>query len=93
MIKSELIERLAQESRLSISDAKVVVDTIFDTIVQTLANGGRVELRNFGVLSLRTRKSHMGRNPKTGEKVLVGEKRVPYFKPGKAVLNALNGKK
>lgn len=93
MIKSELIERLAQESRLNMQDAKTVVDTIFDTIVQTLANGGRVELRNFGILSLKTRKSRMGRNPKTGEKVFVGEKRVPYFKPGKAVLNALNGKK
>ena len=53
MIKSELIERLAQESRLNMQDAKTVVDTIFDTIVQTLANGGRVELRNFGILSLK----------------------------------------
>lgn len=93
MIKSELIERLAQETRLGKNDAKVVVETIFDTIAQTLAEGGRVELRNFGILSLKTRKPRMGRNPKTGEQVFVPEKVVPYFKPGKAVINALNGKK
>ena len=93
MIKSELVTRLAQEMRLSAQDAKVVVDTIFDEIVKTLSEGGRVELRNFGIFSMRTRKSRMGRNPKTGEQVFVSEKKIPYFKAGKAVVNALNGKK
>jgi len=93
MIKSELVTRLAQEMHLSAQDAKVVVDTIFDEIVKTLSEGGRVELRNFGIFSMRTRKSRMGRNPKTGEQVFVSEKKIPYFKPGKAVVNALNGKK
>ena len=93
MIKSELVTRLAQEMRLSTQDAKVVVDTIFDEIIKTLSEGGRVELRNFGIFSMRTRKSRMGRNPKTGEQVFVSEKKIPYFKAGKAVVNALNGKK
>lgn len=93
MIKSELIERLAQETHLSIQNAKIVVETIFDEISKTLAEGGRVELRNFGIFSMRTHKARMGRNPKTGEQVFVAEKKAPYFKPGKAVLKALNGKK
>ena len=93
MIKSELVTRLAQEMRLSANDAKIVVDTIFDEIVKTLSEGGRVELRNFGIFSMRTRKSRMGRNPKTGAQVFVSEKKIPYFKAGKAVVNALNGKK
>ena len=93
MIKSELTTRLAQEMRLSAHDAKIVVETIFDEIIKTLSEGGRVELRNFGIFSMRTRKSRMGRNPKTGEQVFVSEKKIPYFKAGKAVLKALNGKK
>ncbi len=93
MIKSELITRLAQEMHLSTQNAKVVVETIFDEIIQTLLEGGRVELRNFGIFSMRTRKSRMGRNPKTGEQVFVPEKRIPYFKAGKAIVNAINGKK
>ena len=93
MIKSELIERLAQEMRLSTNNAKIVVDTIFDEIVRTLSEGGRVELRNFGIFSMRTHKARMGRNPKTGAQVFVPEKKTPYFKPGKAVLKAINGQK
>lgn len=92
MIKSELIVRLAQKTNLSKSDAKKAVDTIFDEIIKALAEGNRVELRNFGILSLRTRKPRVGRNPKTGAKVQVIQKRVPFFKAGKAVKRALNKK-
>ena len=92
MIKSELIVRLAQKTNLSKSDAKKAVDTIFDEIIKALAEGNRVELRNFGILSLRTRKPRVGRNPKTGAKVQVIQKRVPFFKAGKAVKKALNKK-
>lgn len=92
MIKSELITALADKTDLTKTDAKIVVETIFKEIKDTLINGGRVELRNFGVLYLRTRKARMGRNPKTGAQVIVQEKKVPLFKPGKAVLNALNKK-
>ena len=92
MIKSELIIRLAQQTNLSKTDAKKAVDTIFEEIIKALADGGRVELRNFGVLSLHTRNSRIGRNPKTGEKVQVVQKRIPFFKAGKAVKKALNKK-
>ena len=92
MIKSELIIRLAQQTGLSKADAKKAVDTIFDEIVKTLSEGGRVELRNFGVLSLHTRGPRIGRNPKTGEKVQVVQKQIPFFKAGKAVKKALNKK-
>ncbi|MBO7483808.1 MAG: integration host factor subunit beta [Alphaproteobacteria bacterium] len=92
MIKSELIMRLVEKANLSKLDAQKAVDTIFDEIILALSEGGRVELRNFGILSVRTRKSRIGRNPKTGEKVQVQSKRVPYFKAGKAVKKALNKK-
>ena len=92
MIKSELIIRLAQKTNLSKTDAKKAVNIIFDEIIKTLSESGRVELRNFGVLSLRTRKPRVGRNPKTGTKVQVVQKRVPFFKAGKAVKKALNKK-
>ena len=92
MIKSELIIRLAQKANLSKSDAKKAVDTLFDEIILALAEGNRVELRNFGILSLRTRKARVGRNPKTGERVQIVPKRVPFFKAGKAVKKALNKK-
>ena len=92
MIKSELIMRLAKKTGLSKTDSKKAVDTIFDEIIRVLSDGGRVELRNFGILSLRTRKARIGRNPKTGEKVQVVQKQIPFFKAGKAVTKALNKK-
>ena len=92
MIKSELIIRLAQQTGLNKADAKKAVDTIFDEITKALSEGGRVELRNFGVLSLHTRRPRIGRNPKTGERVQVVQKQIPFFKAGKAVKKALNKK-
>ena len=92
MIKSELIIRLAQQTGLSKTDAKKAVETIFNEIIKTLADGGRVELRNFGILSLHTRSPRIGRNPKTGTQVQVEQKRIPFFKAGKAVKKALNKK-
>ena len=90
MIKSELVLQLAEQENLSKADAKRAADTIFNEIVATLKKGGRVELRNFGVIFVKTRKARMGRNPKTGAQVMVSEKRVPFFKAGKAVKKALN---
>ena len=92
MIKSELVIRLAQKANLSKTDAKKAVDTIFDEILTALEKGNRVELRNFGIFSLRTRKPRIGRNPKTGEKVQIIQKHIPFFKAGKAVKKALNKK-
>lgn len=92
MIKSELVINLAKKTGLSKADAKKALDIIFDEITSALVQGNRVELRNFGILSLRTRKPRTGRNPKTGEKVQVQQKKVPFFKAGKAVKKALNKK-
>jgi len=92
MIKSELVDKLAETENISKVVAKRIVNTIFDTITETLAQGNRVELREFGVLSVRTRKARSGRNPKTGVSVSVAEKKVPFFKAGKAVKQALNKK-
>ncbi len=92
MIKSELIDRLAEKENISRVVAKRIVNTLFDTITQALIEGNRVELREFGILSVRNRKARLGRNPKTGASVHVVEKKVPFFKAGKAVKEALNRK-
>lgn len=92
MIKSELIAKVAEQHKLVKSDAERVVTTVFDIISKALAEGNRVELRGFGVLSVRTRKPRLARNPKTGEKVQVEEKKVPFFKAGKSINTALNSK-
>lgn len=92
MIKSELIDKVAETENVSRAIAKRIVNTIFDTITTALIEGNRVELREFGILSVRTRKARTGRNPKTGASVQVAEKKVPFFKAGKAVKKALNRK-
>ena len=71
MIKSELISKIAEQNNLSKNDAERVVSTVFNEITKALSDGNRVELRGFGVLSVRTRKPRLARNPKTGAK--------PYF--------------
>ena len=90
MIKSELVDKLAETENISKTVAKRIVNTIFDTITAALVQGSRVELREFGILSVRDRKARVGRNPKTGASVQVSNKRVPFFKAGKAVKEALN---
>ena len=92
MIKSELIDILAEKENISRLVAKRIVNTLFDTITQALIQGNRVELREFGIISVRKHKARVGRNPKTGATVQVIEKKVPFFKAGKAVKEALNKK-
>ncbi len=92
MIKSELIKKVAEENRLKHADAERVVSTIFDHIVNALAEGNRVELRGFGILTVRTRKARKARNPKTGAPVFIAEKKVPFFKAGKDIQDALNNR-
>ncbi|MEL7691889.1 integration host factor subunit beta [Citromicrobium bathyomarinum] len=92
MIRSELLQKLASDNpELRAQEVDQVVDIFFDEIAQRLAEGGRVELRGFGAFSTREREARTGRNPRTGEAVDVPAKRVPYFKPGKEMRNALNG--
>jgi len=91
MIRSELLQALAKENpELRAEDIERALDTFFDEIAESLASGGRVELRGFGAFSTRNRDGRQGRNPRTGETVEVPEKRVPYFKPGKEMRLRLN---
>lgn len=91
MIRSELVTAVTDMNpHLSQKDVERVVSTIFDSIAGALAEGRRVELRGFGAFSTRARDPRVGRNPRTGAKVDVGAKRVPYFKPGKDLRERLN---
>lgn len=91
MIRSELLQKLAQDNpELRAQEVEQVVDIFFEEIAERLAEGGRIELRGFGAFSTREREARTGRNPRTGEAVDVPAKRVPYFKPGKEMRNALN---
>ena len=91
MIRSQLMARLsAAHPDLSSTDIERLVGTILSAITDTLAEGGRVELRGFGAFSTRARDPRPGRNPRTGETVDVDAKRVVHFKPGKDVLARLN---
>lgn len=84
MTKSELIARLAGNyNQLVAKDAEFAVKTILDAMAQALANGQRIEIRGFGSFALNVRPPRIGRNPKSGDTVMVQEKRVPHFKPGK----------
>ena len=92
MIRSELVQKIASEnSDLRLEEVERIVDTFFDSIVDQLASGGRVELRGFGAFSTRSRESRVARNPRTGASVDVKAKSVPYFKPGKEMRERLNG--
>ena len=93
MIRSELLAELAKDNPgLRAEEIEQVVDIFFEEISSRLADGGRVELRGFGAFSTRERDARKGRNPRTGEPVDVPAKRVPYFKPGKEMREALNEK-
>lgn len=92
MTKSDLIELLARKHpHLLARDIERIVNTIFDTITNTLAKGGRVELRGFGAFSVKKREARQGRNPRTGETVSVAAKVTPFFKTGKLLRDRLNG--
>lgn len=93
MIKSELVQKIADENRhLYQRDVERIVGTIFDEIVEAMADGKRVELRGFGAFSVKKRDARTGRNPRTGVTVSVEEKHVPFFKTGKLLRDRLNGK-
>ncbi len=94
MTKSELIQRLAEmypDPRLYHRDYERVVNKIFEEITVALARGDRVELRGFGAFSVRERDARVGRNPRTGAAVQVGQKRLPFFKTGKELRDRVNG--
>jgi integration host factor subunit beta len=89
--KSELIAELAADNpHLRVSDAELIVTTIFDQITEALARGERVELRGFGAFRVKRRDAHIGRNPRTGVVVSVKEKTLPFFKAGRRLHARLN---
>ena len=91
MTKSVLIEKIAEKVEgLSKKQTEVVIETIFESIKDSLANGGKVEIRGFGNFKLRSRNARKARNPKTGESVDVPPKKVPYFKVGKELREMVN---
>lgn len=91
MTKSELIERVAQESGLTKGRAEMVVNTIFDSMTAALIAGDGIEIRGFGSFTVRQYKSYEGRNPRTGDVVHVAPKRLPFFKVGKELRERVNG--
>ena len=92
MIKSELVQAIANKNpHLFLRDVENIVNAIFEEITVALADGNRVELRGFGAFSVKNRPARVGRNPRTGEQVDVGEKYVPQFKAGKEIRERLNG--
>ncbi len=82
MVKSELIENLAERADITLAKAEEIVDLFFDAVTETLCNGHRVEIRGFGAFTVREYKAYEGRNPKTGEKITVPPKRLPFWKTG-----------
>ena len=90
MNKSELIKTLAEQSDISMDEATLVVNTFFDCMKEALLQGDRVEIRGFGSFKIKEYGAYAGRNPRTGEKVEVQTKRLPFFRAGKELKEFLN---
>ena len=90
MTKKEIVKTISDETGLNQQQIKQVVQKTFDSIVQTLVEEGRIELRNFGVFQVRPRAARKARNPRTGRQVEVPEKFVVSFKPGKVMEERVN---
>ena len=90
MTKAELVNKIMQKTDLGKKDASIIVQTILDSIIESLQSGEKVELRGFGSFKIRVRGPRKGRNPKTGESVNVPPKKIPYFKPGKELRDLIN---
>lgn len=87
--KAELIENVASSTGLTKKDATAVVDAVFSTIQETLAKGEKVQLIGFGNFEVRERAARKGRNPQTGQEIQIAASKVPAFKPGKALKDAV----
>jgi len=90
MTKADLVEEVAKVTELTRKDSEVIVDTMFESVIRALKAGDKLEVRGFGSFRVRQRNARVGRNPKTGEKVEVPAKRVPYFKPSKELKDLIN---
>jgi integration host factor subunit beta len=90
MTKADLIEEVSRLAELTRKDSEVIVETIFDSVVRSLRVGDKIEIRGFGSFRTRQRKPRVGRNPKTGDRVEVPAKKIPFFKPSKELKDLIN---
>ena len=90
MTKADLVEKVTAAGELTRRDGEVIVETIFDAVIGALKSGDKIEIRGFGSFRTRQRNPRIGRNPKTGERVEVPAKKVPYFKPSKELRDLVN---
>jgi integration host factor subunit beta len=90
MTKADLIENVSQAVEMSRKDSEIIVETIFESIVKSLRSGDKIEIRGFGSFRTRQRNSRIGRNPKTGARVDVPAKKIPFFKPSKELKDLVN---
>ena len=90
MTKADLIEEVARTVNETRGTAETIVETIFNSIVRSLRSGDKIEIRGFGSFRTRQRQPRVGRNPKTGTKVEVPSKKIPYFKPSKELKDVVN---
>lgn len=90
MTKADLIEEVSRVVELTRKDSEIVVETIFDSIVHSLRAGDKIEIRGFGSFRTRQRNPRVGRNPKTGDRVEVPAKKIPFFKPSKELKDLVN---
>ena len=93
MTKADLIEEVSRAIEMSRKDSEIIVETIFENIVKALRAADKIEIRGFGSFRTRQRRSRVGRNPKTGARVEVPPKKVPYFKPSKELKDLINAAK
>jgi integration host factor subunit beta len=89
--KADLVEEVVRVTDLPRKESEAVVETIFSSIIGALQGGDRIEIRGFGSFRTRQRRGRTGRNPKTGAKVEVPPKRIPFFKPSKELKDHVNG--
>lgn len=90
MTKADLIEDVSRVVEMSRKDSEIIVETIFESIVKSLRSGDKIEIRGFGSFRTRQRNPRIGRNPKTGARVDVPAKKIPYFKPSKELKDLVN---
>jgi integration host factor subunit beta len=90
MTKAELIDEVSKVVEMTRKDSEIIVETIFESIVNSLHKGDKIEIRGFGSFRTRQRQPRVGRNPKTGSRVEVPSKRIPYFKPSKELRDLVN---
>ena len=90
MTKADLIDEVSRLTELTRKDSEVIVETIFESVVRSLRAGDKIEIRGFGSFRTRQRKPRVGRNPKTGDRVEVPAKKIPFFKPSKELKDMVN---